>query len=591
MTHFTRSLSMLLRPSAIPLLLAALLGMPSPSRGQEIPVERPDLPPEVAQAVVAFHNDSSTVRFTGRTGIPRGAAISGNVSALGGPFFVAGRIDGSLLVINADLRLDAGARITGDVTVVGGRVVGVEAGMVSGSVTVFETQLSYTFRGDGIAFVERGRRDGVSSPLGFGRSRITVRAGRNYNRVEGLPVIFGPILETDARNPLRLEALGIWRTESGLNLQADDLGYQVKLEQAIGGRDEVAVGMTARSEILPLESWGLSDLEASLATFLLHRDFRDYVQEDGWSAYLQWRPRRFPFTLGMEYRGADHRMVTPGGPWSLKDNDQPWSPQPAVAEGSLRSVGATLRFDSRNDPRGPTDGWLIDASLRQALSGSLRLLALRFDPEDPTEAAVERPGAPADRDFLHGFVDVRRYNRVGPTSSLSLRGLVAGSPGRGTLPPQFQHAAGGAGSLPGHGLFAVDCGARRIEAVRSGGSGSSAPRDRPEVFPRYGCDRIVMLQAEFRALLPVELPRNTAAGNLLGLLELTPSWYLFANAARGWSGARGPDLPEPFRGEHSPWRSDAGGGLGLGNLGLQVAFPLQSAERRATFTLRVSHRF
>lgn len=582
---------MLMRPSVVPLLLAGFVGMPAPTRGQEIPVERPDLPAEVAQAVVAFHNDSSTVRFTGRTGVPRGTAITGNVSALGGPFFVAGLIDGNLLVINADLRLEPAARITGDVTVVGGRVLGVEAGMVSGTVTVFETQLSYTFRGDGIAFVERSRRDGVSSPLGFGRSRITVRAGRNYNRVEGLPVVFGPILETDARNPLRLEALGIWRTESGLDLRGEDLGYQVKLEQALGGRDEVAVGVTARSEILPLETWGLSDLEASLGTFLLHRDFRDYVQEDGWSAYLQWRPRRFPVTVGVEYREADHRMVAPGGPWSLKDNDQPWRPQPALAAGSLPSMATTLRLDTRNDTRAPTDGWLVDASIRQALGGSLQHPALRYEPSDPALEAVDRPAVPTDRDFRHGFLDVRRYNRVGPSSSLSLRGLVAGSPGSGALPPQFQHAAGGAGSLPGHRLFTVDCGARRVEAIRFHSDDTPAERDRTEFFPGYGCDRLVVLQAEFRALLPVGLPRNTAAGNLLGLLELTPSWYLFANAARGWSGSRGPELPEPFRGEHSPWRSDAGAGFGLGSLGMQVAFPLQSSGPRATFTVRLSHRF
>jgi hypothetical protein len=584
---------MLLRHSAVLVLVTGFLVIPAPVSAQEIPVERPDLPLEIAEAVVAFHNDSSTVRFTGRTGVPRGTAISGNVSALGGPFWVAGAIDGDLLVINADLRLDPGARISGDVTVVGGRVLGVEAGMVTGTLTVFETQLSYTFRGDGIAFVERSRRDGVSSPLGFGRSRITVRAGRNYNRVEGLPVVFGPILETDARNPLRLEALGIWRTESGLDLQAEDLGYLVRLEQAMGGRDEVALGMTARSEILPLESWGLSDLEASLGTFLLHRDYRDYVQEDGWSAYLQWRPRRFPMTLGVEYRGADYGMVVPGGPWSLKDNDQPWRPQPGVAEGSLRSMAATLRIDSRNDVRAPSDGWLVDASLRQALGGTLTLPGLGIElPESPPGAeGPTRPASPADRRFLHGFLDVRRYTRVGPTSNLSLRGLLAGKPGGGALPPQFQHAAGGVGSLPGHRIFSVDCGARRIQAFRSDVAGSAESGQAGDrVFPGYGCDRLVAVQAEFRSLLAMELPRDTGAGNFLGLLELTPSWYLFANAARGWSGSRDQELPELFRGEHSPWRSDVGGGLGLGNVGMQVAFPLQG-PRRATFTLRVSHRF
>lgn len=580
------------RPSASVLVLAALTGLPGPLGAQDVPVERAVLPPEVAAAVVAFHNDSSTVRFTGRSTLPRGAVLVANASVLGGPFLVGGRIEGDLLVINGDLRLEPSARITGDVTLVGGRVVGAEAGMVGGAVSVFETPLTYTFRGDGIAFVERARRDGVSSPLGFGRSRFTVRAGRNYNRVEGLPVVFGPILETGSRNPLRIEALGTWRTESGLDLRAQDLGYHLRFEQAMGGRDEVALGVAARSEMVPIETWGLTDLEASLATFLLHDDFRDYYEAEGWNAFLAWRPRRLPLTLGLEYREDRHRQATPGGPWSLRDNDQPWRPQPAVAEGSLRSSAAILRIDTRNDVRSPSDGWLVDASLRRSLGGTLTLPDLLLvDPTEPGGEALERPRQPVARDFLHGFLDIRRYARVGPTSTLSLRALTAGAPGDGSLPPQFQHAAGGAGTLPGHASFALDCRARSVETVHS----SSIPGEPPPVgadvlHPAYGCDRLVAFQAEFRALLPVEIPRDTSAGNLLGILELTPSWYLFANAARGWATPGPPDVPPAFRRTDSAWRSDAGAGIALGSVGAQVAFPFQG-DGGATFTIRVSHRF
>src|SRR5690606_35066202 len=51
------------------------------ARGQEIAVERPDLPRAVADRVIAFYNDSSTVRFPGRSRIPPGTAIEGNVAS------------------------------------------------------------------------------------------------------------------------------------------------------------------------------------------------------------------------------------------------------------------------------------------------------------------------------------------------------------------------------------------------------------------------------------------------------------------------------------------------------------------------------
>lgn len=575
---------------AAPLLLLLVLLLPGALRGQEMPLERPQLPPEVAAAVVAVYNDSATVRFPGRSRIPPGTSISGTVASLGGPFVLGGRIEGDLLVLNGDLRFEPGGVVTGDVLLVGGRVEDQEPGSIGGVLQVYETPLTYTFRGEGIEAVDRGRRDGLSSPLGFGRSRLTVRAGRNYNRVEGLPVVFGPILETAARNPLRLEALGVWRTESGLDLRASDLGYSVRLEQSMGGRDEVGVGVGIRSEIVPIESWGVSDLEASLATFVLHRDFRDYFEEQGWNAFLEWRPRALPVSATWEYREARHRFVPPGGPWALKDNDLPWRPQPAVAGGTLRSLGLGLLLDTRNDARAPTDGWLAILSFRRGLGGDLTFPALVSEEADPSSLIEPGVRRPADNTFSHGSADVRRYSRIGPQSSLGLRGLFTGALDGTPMAPQFQHAAGGAGSLPGHDLLGVDCGAREVPVFRGSGEAPTSFGASP-VFPGYGCDRLIVLQAEFRNTLDLDIPRDSEVGNLLGLLELTPGWSLFVNAARGWSNSRGEGAAGAFRGENVNWRSDAGIGLFLGHLTAQVAFPFQGDGRRATFSVRLNQRF
>jgi len=589
------SLARVRSPLSIPLLLLLLGGgatAPSAS-AQEMPLERPELPGGVVAAAVAFYNDSATVRFPVPSRLPQGSVIRGSVASLGGPFVVGGHIQGDLLVINGDLRFEPGGRVEGDVLVVGGRILAQVEGSIGGTLEVHETPLTYTFRGEGIAFVERGRRDGLSSPLGFGRSRFTIRAGRNYNRIEGLPVVFGPILETSARNPIRLEALGVWRTESGFDLRGSDLGYAVRLEQSMGGRDEVGIGFGVRSEIVPIESWGVSDLEASLATFLLHRDYRDYLEERGWNTFLQWRPRALPLSMTWEYREARHSVVTPGGPWSLKDNDLPWRPQPAVAEGTLQSLGMALRFDTRNDVRAPTDGWLATLSFRRGLGGDLFYPALLPDAGNGGgSAALIDPGLrrAVDRTFSHGTADLRRYSRIGPSSSLSLRSTFAGALDNTPMAPQFQHAAGGVGSLPGHSLFSLDCGARETRAWK-GGVDEPIPSEASPVHPGYGCDRMVLLQAEFRAGLPVEIPRDSAVGNLLGLLELTPGWSLFVDAGRGWSNSRGEDAAGAFRGESTGWRSDAGAALSLGHLSAQVAFPLQGVGRRATFSVRLNQSF
>lgn len=578
-----------LRTAPLLVVLLALI-LPMALTSQEMPLERPQLPAGVAAAVVAVYNDSTTIRFPGRSRIPPGTAIEGTVASLGGPFVLGGRIDGDLLVVNGDLRFEPGGVVTGNVLLVGGGVQTAEPGSIGGVLEVYETPLTYTFRGEEIEAVERGRRDGLSSPLGFGRSRLTVRAGRNYNRVEGLPVVFGPILETAARNPLRVEALGVWRSESGIDLRASDLGYSVRVEQSLGGRDEVGLGVRIRSEIVPMESWGVSDLEASLATFILHRDFRDYFEEQGWNAFLEWRPRGLPVSATWEYREARHRFVHPGGPWALKDNDLPWRPQPAIASGTLRSLGLGLLLDTRNDVEAPTDGWLAVLSFRRGLGGDLTFPALLSGDEEPTPIIEPGVRRPADQTFSHGSADLRRYSRIGPSSSLGLRTLFTGALDGTPMVPQFQHAAGGAGSLPGHDLLGLDCGARDAPVFR-GSQEEPLPSDASPVFAGYGCDRLVLLQAEFRKTLDLDIPRDSGVGNLLGLLELTPGWSLFVNAARGWSNSRGEPAQGAFRGVNMDWRSDAGIGLFLGHLTAQVAFPFQGDGRRATFSVRLNQRF
>src|SRR5690606_33321551 len=99
-----------------------------------------------------------------------------------------------------------------------------------------------------------------------GRSDFLLTTGRSYNRVEGLPIAFGPRLETESSNPLRLEALGVYRTESGLNLDPAEMGYFVRADQYLGGFREFRVGAQLYSVVDPIEAWQMTDLETGLST-------------------------------------------------------------------------------------------------------------------------------------------------------------------------------------------------------------------------------------------------------------------------------------------------------------------------------------
>ena len=510
---------------ALAAALAALLALAAPpAAGQQRP-PAPELTPEVIERAVALYNRPGTVRLAGEAVIPAGSEVAGDVAVLGGPVTVAGRIRGRLLVINGSVRFAPGARVEGDVTVIGGEALGAEQAAVQGGLAVYREALRYR-REDGLlayAGLPRDPELSAGRQFAFGRTHLTLAVRGGYNRVEGLPIAAGARLELGGSNPARLEALLIYRTESGLRLDEDELGYTLRAEQGVGGRRAVRLGAALFSEIRPIEPAGLSDRENSLATFFLHRDFRDHYERAGWTASLRIAPRDRPYDLQVEYRDETHRTIAAGAPWTLFDNDGEWRPQPFVAEGELRSIAATLGYDTRNETLEPAAGWAITAALEVGLGGRLEH-PVRLDPATG-RPALER--TPADARFTAGLSDVHRYVRTGPGSRIAIRAFAAGSLDGEPLPPQRQHALGGVGSLPAYRPFAFDCDAR-AHTLGIGGDGF-VPESR--FHPYYGCDRVALFQLEYQLRLPFgrDLGRRLASGIDLGP---PPSLVLFFDAGR-----------------------------------------------------------
>lgn len=550
----------------------------------QIPRPADPLPREIQVEVVEYLNDPANLRLPGGSRLPAGVRIDGNVGVFAGSFRLSGAVAGHLVVVNGDLNLAPGAAVGGDVLVVGGQIVGEDAATLGGRIRAFQAPLRYRVRGDVVELEEMPRIETpriLQADLGFARARLSVRAAGNYNRVEGLPLAIGPVIETPGRNPTELELFGIWRSTSGLDLERENLGYLVQATQAIGGRGELFAGAFLHSEILPISDRGLSNLEASLATFLLRRDYRDYHERSGWGTFVEFRPVDLPIRTRMEYREEDHDFAPITGPWTLRGSSTSWRPQPQIAEGPLRSLGIQAVLDTRDDPSDPSDGWLVDAFLRRTVGGDLRLPWSEGPAPGQGEAQASFPLA------NDGTFDVRRYLRLGPDVRFNVRLHLAGALDDTPLPPQFQHALGGEGSLPGHPRFAVDCGARAelIEDPGEPGGPSST------IFPSYGCDRVALGQVALHGALPFSWspsPGGREDWEWDALLQLRPVWTLFANVGRGWA----IDTTDaPFPRENSPLRADAGVGVYVGPLGVYWAHPLNRRERGLNFFVRLTHRF
>ena len=75
------------------------------------------LPRVVSDEVIRFYNAPGTTRLVGRTRLPRGNEWRGDVAVRNGPVFIAGRVQGTLVVINGDLQFEPGAEVSGNVIV------------------------------------------------------------------------------------------------------------------------------------------------------------------------------------------------------------------------------------------------------------------------------------------------------------------------------------------------------------------------------------------------------------------------------------------------------------------------------------------
>ena len=576
-------------------LLLLVLAVPAVAQEQEI--RNANLPRQLESELLRIFESSDSRKLTGETRIERNEVVRANVAATGGPLYISGRIMGDLAMVGGDVVLESGGSVTGNVTVVGGEVRMADDATVAGTITAYASSTTtrrYTDRrvedrndewwGDRRR--DRDEREEWYYERGF--SRLTLRTGSSYNRVEGLPIMFGPIIQTGGSNPLRLEALAIWRTESGASLDTDRMGYQTKIEQFLGGARRFSVGGTLYSVVDPMDRWQVSDLEASLATAVFHDDYRDHFDRTGWSAFAKIEPVR-RLEAQVEYRREDYESLPSGDPWALFDQTDLWRAQPLVAEGELSSLGASLELDLRDDSDDPYSGTYARASMRWPMGGELtRPYLTGIGPAggpqfggDPLPTFL--PATDISTDFTLGFLDIRRYNPVGHRSQLNLRLVAAGNVAEEALPPQFQHALGGLGTLPGFGIFHADCGAR----AGAGFSGDG------RFYPSYGCDRVMLGQVEYRGNLSLDFgfgePDYYDDDWWDDVeIDMSPTWVVFFDAAQGWAyDGNG------ITGNRDTGRLyDAGVGFLIEDLGIYAALPLNGdVEQEPRFFIRLGRRF
>ena len=553
---------------------------------QDNRIERSGLPRDVAREASRLYNESAALRSNGRVEIDEDRTVDGDVAVLNGPVWISGRVRGRVLAINSDVVLRPSARIDGDLLVVGGEVEGRHAAFVGGEIRIYRQHLQYERDGE---FIRPTRSTTTDNETGWWRrwersqyntsSKLFVAAGA-YNRVEGLPIVVGPQIQHRASwGTAKLSAHALVRTETSFNGQQDDVGHDVNGELRFGRRGGVLVGAHAYNAMEPTEQWQLTRGEASLAAFLLRRDYRDYYERRGG------RVRAGLF--GAVRKGADltasygeevwsSRVAQ--SPWSLFNQRNAWRANPAFDLGRLHLLNSTLRLDTRNDADSPWSGWYILTDLEHGW-GDMTQLAAR---SDPLTAASLQPTI----QYARAFMDFRRYNRISPDAQLNFRVVVGGWMNGDPLPLQRRFALDGPGGLPGYDFRTMN-GVNMLTCTNAAGVVAAGQPGQ--------CDRMALAQVEYRGDLHFDLFTDWEDDHYMRS-HSDGVWVFFADAGRGWLvGTPTPGDELTFDRNKFPkfstFKTDLGLGLDFDVIGLYAAKAMAAPKEPANFFVRIRHRF
>jgi hypothetical protein len=585
-------------------IAVALLALAGPAWGQDTTIiirsarpnaserlARRELPRDVADEVIRLFNSESTVRFSGSTRIPTARGIDGDVAILGGPVVVGGRISGSLLVVNGDVAFESGAVVGGDVLVVGGTIQGGSRASISGEIRSYRDPLRYRRQGDRLVYAPQGiqpprwiRQQDWATDRG-NETGVLLALGGTYNRVEGLPILFGPRADLRLTDEARFQAdaAAIFRT-TNFSVNGNDIGYRVRGELVLGGRySNVGLGVRGWDQVVPVEAWPLKDFEVGWASFLLHRDYRDYYRRHGGGVYATLRLSR-QFSVTAEGRDERETSLDAKSPWTLFRSDEPWRANPSITDGLYRSAVASFRFDTRNDRGTPSAGWFVSGEYEL---GQGRDITGQLDPRPCLQSAGPCPTnlalADGKVDYQRIAFDARSYLRLSPAGRLNLRLAGGGWVGGEPLPLQRRLSLGYPDPLPGYSFRQFSCG------------GSDLP-GQPAL-----CERALVAQAEFRTHLGFDFGPEWASDwgdagdeHYEPFHVSGPDLVVFADAGLAWSVSQ-PGAPDNIPSDRLPaagsYRTDLGLGLDFGPLGFYVAKPLEHSDRSVTFTVRMGRRF
>jgi hypothetical protein len=411
-------------------------------------------------------------------------------------------------------------------------------------------------------------------------SGLSISSAKTYNRVEGLPVYVGPSFHDSAgAAEFNVSVLGIIRSANTFHWDDQNLGHRIMADMRVGRGRGYGFGVSSYDVVTPVESWHLPDPDAALAAFFGHRDFRDYFNRHGAKATATFNmSARSSFSA--DWSDERWSSVRARRVFSVFGNGKAWRANPAVDAGRFHVAVLRANIDTRNDDNNPSTGSLILAEYERG-SG-------RVSDAGPT-SPLARPSVPSKLAYGRLLLDLRRYNRLSPTTWINGRLVLGGWLHGDQLPLERRFSVGGVGTIPGVDFRKFQSGS--VDVSQCSDAGAPPPGNPAQ------CERVALAQLEYRNELHSSLFDflNSRPIRLRGIgFTVQPTAVAFVDAGRGWLvGPPSGTLQYSSRSipRFGTFRTDVGLGLDLGIISVYVAKAVSSPKEPANVFLRLRRRF
>ena len=365
--------------------------------------------------------DSNAQSFSGDKVIEEFEFIHSNVVVKGGSLTVFGTVDGDVLVGGGDLNMKHTGKIIGSARVVNGSILKEDGAIIKGYEDYTKKE-KISFRPSRSNFSRTARTFDV--PWSDDQMNLDNFIFR-YNRVEGVFVGLGSEKKYYWDGEKAWSMYGsagwgfkshTWRGNLGLIRQFAILSKE--------GSGIIELGAEGYSLTDTKDKWIISLPENSAAALLIHEDFRNYFERNGYTIHVAYYSKDdyLKNELKFAYAADTYDSLVNKVDWAIFGGGKEFRMNPPIDPGKMRSMIASGGVSTISNTSYGPEGWSLNAS-----------------------AELSKKNWGSEFEFGQYIVDLRRYQPLGRYNNFNFR-IRAGS-SDGTLPAQKMYELGGLGTM------------------------------------------------------------------------------------------------------------------------------------------------